>query len=131
LEVEGTPFDFRTEKPVGRDIGAEHIQLQNTAGYDHSYHLNGSGLRLAARLRGERSGIAMETWTDMPAVQLYAANFLYTDLDTKSGKPYGRREALCLETQFPPDSPNHQDWCGEIVLRPGQKYDRRTEYRFR
>ena len=129
MAVEGTPFDFRREKAVGRDIGADHPQLRATAGYDHSYLIPGSGLRLAARLTGERSGIAMETWTDMPAVQLYTANFLYADRDTRSGSLYGRRQAVCLETQFPPDSPNHQDWWNP-VLRPGEPYDRRTEYRF-
>lgn len=129
MPVEGTPFDFRREKPVGRDIGEEHLQLRNTAGYDHSYLLAGQGKRLAARLTGELSGIAMELWTDMPALHLYTANFLYVDGDTKSGTPYGRRQAVCLMPQFPPDSPNHPQWF-DPRLRPGQQYDHTTEYRF-
>ena len=129
MPVEGTPFDFRREKPVGADIGAEHPQLRNAAGYDHSYLFPGQGLRLAARLTGERSGVAMELWTDLPAVRLYTANFLYMDGDTRAGCPYTRRQAICLMPQFPPDSPNHPQWF-DPCLRPGQRYDHTTEYRF-
>ena len=128
--VAQTPFDFTIEKPVGRDIGADCVQLRNTGGYDHNFVLDGAqGLRLAARLTGEHSGIVMETWTEKPGVQLYAANFLETDDQTKTGVPYGARQAVCLETQFFPDSPNHPEW-GDILLRPGKRYDYTTEYRF-
>ena len=129
-DVAGTPFDFTIEKAVGRDIEADCVQLKNTGGYDHNFVLDGGqGLRLAARLTGEKSGITMETWTEKPGVQLYAANFLETDSQTKTGAPYGRRQAVCLETQFFPDSPNHPEW-GDILLRPGKRYDYTTEYRF-
>lgn len=129
-DVAGTPFDFTIEKAVGRDIEADCVQLKNTGGYDHNFVLDGGqGLRLAARLTGERSGIVMETWTEKPGVQLYTANFLETDGQTKTGVPYGRRQAVCLETQFFPDSPNHPEW-GDILLRPGKRYDYTTEYRF-
>ncbi len=128
--VEGTPFDFRAEKTVGRDIGVDHEQLRLAGGYDHNFVLTPKpGLRLAARLTGDVSGIVMECWTDQPGVQIYTANFLETDSQTKSGAPYGRRQAVCLETQAPPDSPNHPAW-GDVILRPGQVYDRATEYRF-
>ena len=129
-DVAGTPFDFTIEKAVGRDIEADCVQLKNTGGYDHNFVLDpAQGLRLAARLTGERSGITMETWTEKPGVQLYTANFLETDGQTKTGVPYGRRQAVCLETQFFPDSPNHPEW-GDILLRPGKRYDYTTEYRF-
>ena len=129
-DVAGTPFDFTIEKAVGRDIEADCVQLKNTGGYDHNFVLDpAQGLRLAARLTGERSGIVMETWTEKPGVQLYTANFLETDGQTKTGVPYGRRQAVCLETQFFPDSPNHPEW-GDILLRPGKRYDYTTEYRF-
>ena len=38
--VKGTPFDFRTPKPVGQDIDADDEQIKNGAGYDHCYVLN-------------------------------------------------------------------------------------------
>ncbi len=128
--VEGTPFDFTAEKPLGRDAGAEDEQLKNTGGYDHNFVLDpAQGLRLAARLTGEKSGIAMEAWTTKPGVQLYTANFLSPGGPAKSGAAYGPRQAVCLETQFFPDSPNHPEW-GDVLLRPGRRYDHTTEYRF-
>lgn len=128
--VAGTAFDFTQEKPLGRDIGSGAEQLRNTGGYDHNFILDpAQGLRLAARLTGDRSAIVMETWTTKPGVQLYAGNFLSTDGSAKGGAPYQPRQAVCLETQFFPDSPNHPEW-GDILLRPGQRYDHTTEYRF-
>ena len=127
--VAGTPFDFTAEKTLARDVNADDQQLRNVGGYDHNFVLDpAQGLRLAARLTGD-AGISMETWTQAPGVQLYTGNFLETN-DGKGGTPYRPRQAVCLETQYVPDSPNHPEW-GDIVLRPGQKYDMTTEYRFR
>ena len=128
--VASTAFDFTLAKAVGRDICADEEQLRLTSGYDHNFVLSpAQGLRRAAYLVGEESGITMETLTEKPGVQLYTANFLDAALDTKCGQPYQKHEALCLETQFFPDSPNHPEW-GDIVLRPGQRYDYTTAYRF-
>lgn len=128
--VAGTAFDFTVAKAVGRDIFADEEQLRLTSGYDHNFVLSpAQGLRRAAYLAGEESGITMETLTEKPGVQLYTANFLDAALDTKCGQPYQKHAALCLETQFFPDSPNHPAW-GDIVLRPGQQYDYTTAYRF-
>ena len=130
LPAEGTPFDFRQEKPLGRDIEAADPQLRLAGGYDHNFLLPGGGqLALAARLTGDRSGIVMETWTTQPGVQLYTANGLRQERGTKGGRPYGPRAAVCLETQLPPDCPNHPDW-GPVMLRPGQVYEQTTIYRF-
>lgn len=128
VPVAGTPFDFTAEKPLGQDVEADDRQLRNVGGYDHHFVLDpAQGLRLAARLTGER-GVSMETWTQMPGLQLYTGNFLETTAG-KGGGPYKPRQAVCLETQYAPDSPNHPEW-GDIVLRPGQVYDMTTEYRF-
>ncbi len=125
----GTPLDFTVEKPIGRDIDAGDGQLQNVGGYDHNFVLDpGQGLRLAARLVGDRSGIVMETWTEKPGIQFYSGNFLETG-SGKGGPGYRPRQGVCLETQFFPDSPNHPEW-GDILLRPGRRYDYTTEYRF-
>ena len=130
MPVAGTAFDFREEKPVGRDIEADEEQLHMTGGYDHNFILGpAEEPRLVARLTGDKSGIVMETYTCQPGVQLYTANGLKGYAETKSGVPYAKREAVCLETQLPPDSPNHPEW-GDVVLRPGAVYEAVTEYRF-
>ena len=128
--VAGSPFDFTAEKLLGRDIDADDQQLKNVGGYDHNFVLDGAqGLRRAARLVGDKTGIVLEVWTEKPGIQLYTANMLRTDSSGKGGETYRPRQAVCLETQFFPDSPNHPDW-GDILLRPGRRYDFTTEYRF-
>lgn len=128
--VADTAFDFTVPKTIGRDINANETQLLLAKGYDHNFILDaGQGLRLAARLKGDQSGIVMETWTEKPGVQIYTGNFLSTDASAKGGIPYSKHDAVCLETQFFPDSPNHPEW-GDILLRPGKRYDYTTEYRF-
>ena len=128
--VAGTAFDFTREKTIIQDMMTDEEQLHLTGGYDHNFVLDpAQGLRRAARLTGDESGIVMETWTEKPGVQLYCGNFLDTDANTKNGTPYQKHQALCLETQFFPDSPNHSEW-GDVLLRPGQRYDYTTEYRF-
>ncbi len=127
--VTGTPLDFTVPKPLSQDIGADDEQLHNVGGYDHNFVLSpAQGLRLAARLTGDRSGITMEAWTEKPGIQFYSGNFLNAK-GGKGGVDYVPRMGVCLETQFFPDSPNHPEW-GDILLRPGRRYDYTTEYRF-
>lgn len=125
--VEGTALDFRTEKPLGRGIDDPYLSVQR--GYDHNYVLDGEGLRLAAELTGDLSGIRMDVLTTQPGMQLYTANWLDSKTACKDGACYGLRDAVCLETQFFPDAPNHPEW-GDCFLRPGKQYDQTTIYRF-
>lgn len=71
----------------------------------------------------------MEVWTEKPGVQLYTGNFLDGTVPGKGGAVHQPRQAVCLETQFFPDSPNHPEW-GDILLRPGRRYDCTTAFRF-
>ncbi len=128
LPVAGTPFDFREAKPVGGDIGKKHEQLTFGSGYDHTFVIT-EGAAIAAELYDPTSGRLMQVITDQPGVQLYTANFLAGGLTGKSGQPYQRRSAVCLETQHFPDSPNKPDFPNTI-LRPGEVYATTTIYRF-
>ncbi len=47
----------------------------------------------------------------------------------KGGKPYNFREAVCLETQHFPDSPNKPSFP-TTVLNPGQTFTSITIYKF-
>ena len=100
LPVAGTPFDFRTPKRVGQDIGADNVRLRNCGGYDHNFCLTGDP---AAVLRGDASGITMTVRTTLPGLQLYTANFL-TERRGKNGAVCAPRGALCLETQYFPNA---------------------------
>ncbi len=132
--VEGTPMDLRSPVRIGDRIacGDTCEQMAFGNGFDHNYVLNteGEGFRLAARVAAPASGRSMEVWTDQPGVQFYTGNFLGSDpIPGKYGKPYAFRQGLCLETQHFPDSPNHPDFP-TTVLRAGETFRTRTEYRF-
>ncbi len=112
--VEGTEFDFREMRKVGSLM------------YDHSFVLDGSGF--CAEMYDEQSGIDMCVYTDMPAVQLYCSGSL-TKRKGKNGAEYDKGSALCLETQFYPDSPNKPDFP-TVVLKAGERFTSRTLLRF-
>lgn len=126
--VKGTPLDFTTPHAISARIEADFTPLKQGMGYDHNFIVNGTGLRPAARVRDPQSGRIMEVFTTNPAVQLYTANHL-KDVKGKHGHVYQRRDALCLETQHFPDSPNQPSFPS-TVLRPGETYHHQTLFRF-
>ena len=128
LPVAGTPFDFRAAKAVGRDIDTAAEQLRLVNGYDHHFCVDGAGLRRAAVLRGDSSGIAMTMDTTSPGVQLYTANWL-SRRGGKNGAVYEPRCAVCLEPQFPPDAVHHPGFP-QPLLRRGEVYRHCTVYSF-
>lgn len=126
--VAGTPMDFRTEKPIGRDIGADYTPLHYQGGYDHNFVLAAPGLDCpAARLRDPGSGRTMEVFTDCPGLQLYTANYLGTS--GKGGVFYPKRSAVCLETQFYPDSIHHPDFPS-CIQKANVPFDSETVFAF-
>ncbi len=130
--VEGTPFDFRTAKPVGRDIDADDEAIRRGRGYDHCFNFAGgaqTGTFLRAELYDPRSGRLMRVYTDQPCVQLYTANGMKGERPFKGGYPQQVRHALCLETQAMPDSINHPGFTN-VILSPGERYMTKTEYAF-
>jgi aldose 1-epimerase len=124
LSVAGTPLDFLSWKPIGRDIKSDHRQLIIGNGYDHNYVIDGQSgtLRLAAEVEEPQSGRKMQMWTTEPGVQLYTGNFL-------GMTPFGTHAGFCLESQHYPDSPNKPQFPS-TVLRPGEVYRQCTVYRF-
>lgn len=131
LDITGTPMDFRTPARIGDRIEEAFSQLKYGVGYDHNYIPNGKPgkLRTIARVEDPASGRVMEVDSTQPGVQFYTANWLDGTLTGKSGKPYGRRDAFCLETQHYPDSPNHPDFPS-TMLNPGEIFEESTVYRF-
>ena len=127
--VDGTPMDFRSGKTLGKEIDADYEPLRFGGGYDHNWVLKNEGrFDKVAEVTADRSGIRMEVYTDLPGVQMYTANFLNGE-PGKEGALYGKRSAVCLETQYFPDAIHHDNFPGP-VCRAGEKYDTRTAYRF-
>jgi aldose 1-epimerase len=129
--VAGTPLDFTRSTTIGARIRDRHPQLVIGLGYDHNWVLDrrGSGLELAARLKDPKSGRVLEVLTEEPGIQFYSGNFLDGTLYGTSGRAYRQGDGLALETQHYPDSPNHPNFPS-TVLRPGERYDTTTIYRF-
>jgi aldose 1-epimerase len=129
--VAGTPMDFTSSTRIGKRIRDDFEQLVIGRGYDHNWVLDrrGSGLELAARLEDPGSGRVLEVLTEEPGIQFYSGNFLDGTLYGTSGRAYRQGDGLALETQHYPDSPNHPNFPS-TVLRPGEKYDTTTVYRF-
>jgi aldose 1-epimerase len=130
--VKGTPFDFTSPTPIGKNIKADDEQVKFGNGWDHCWVLNQKTpgeLTLCARVTEPTSGRVMEMWTTEPAVQFYSGNFLDGSNVGKGGKVYNFRNAFCLEAEHYPDSPNKPDFPSTI-LKPGETYRQTTVYRF-
>lgn len=123
--VEGTPFDFRKPKPIGRDIGEDYDALHLQNGYDHNFEVFTAP---CAILSDRRSGRTMSVITDCCGVQFYSGNFLEGELG-KDKVSYCFRGGICLETQFYPDSVNHPEWP-QPFTPAGERYHSQTIYRF-
>ena len=124
-DVTGTPMDFRTAKPIGKDIDRSYDALELQKGYDHNYEVYTSP---CAVLSDPDSGRVMTVKTDCCGIQLYSGNFLDGE-QGKDGVPYRRRGGICLETQFYPDAIHHLDWK-QPITRAGEKYHSETHYHF-
>jgi aldose 1-epimerase len=129
--VEGTPFDFRQAKAIGKDIESTDEQIKNGKGFDHNFVVNGENgkLRPAAIVTEEGSGRVMEVTTTEPGIQLYTGNYLDGSLKGTTGASFNLRTGFCLETQHYPDSPNRPDFPS-TVLKPGETYRTSTVYKF-
>ena len=126
--VEGTAFDFREAKPIGRDIGTDDIQLKQCGGYDHNYCINDGDGPVAAAWDPE-SGRMMEVFTDLPGIQLYTGNFLDGTKPGKGGVPMIKHAGFCLETQYYPNTPNMPEFP-QCTFDAGEKFESCTVYRF-
>lgn len=133
--VASTPFDFQQPHTVGRDLHQDHEQLRRAGGYDHHFVLPdapstaGNELRRAATLSDPGSGRQLEVWTTEPGLQVYSGNFLDGQGMGRGGARYEQHSAICLETQHAPDSPNQPSFP-DVILRPGDQFESRTEWRF-
>lgn len=124
MAVEGTAFDFREPKLIGKEINdTTDVQIVNGKGYDHNWVLDTGrdDTVLALELYSPVSGIDMKEYTDEPGIQVYTGNYLDGTLTGKGGVVYGYRSGIALESQKYPDSPNKPEWPSPR-LNPGETY---------
>lgn len=129
--VEGTPFDFRIAKMIGRDIHEDFEQLFFGQGYDHNFAIDKEkeGLEKIASAYSPETGIQMDVWTDCIGVQLYTGNYLEGQIGL-AGKPYGKHDGFCLETQYFPNAINETNFVSPIT-EANEPYETKTIYAFR
>lgn len=128
LPVEGTPMDLRQPVRLGERMNDPFFEPWK--GIDNNWCLAAydapKALRHACTL--EADGRTMECWTTLKGLQVYTGNWIERN-EGKSGTLYDEQHAVCLEAQNWPDSVNHDDFP-DVILRPGEKLDEITEYRF-
>ena len=129
LSVKGTPFDFSTGETLGSRISSDYEQIRMFDGFDHNIVLDGSGYRNVAEIAGDKTGIKMQIFTDLPAIQLYTGNGIKGDRACKDGAVYKKHGGMCLETQVYPNNLRYSHFPTSI-LRKGEKYFTQTEYKF-
>ncbi len=128
--VAGTPFDFRRAAPLRTCVAARHPQLDGRRGCNHSWLLGPGGrLRRAARLSDPASGRVMDVLTTEPSIHVYTANWIPGTDAGAQGTLYRAHDAVALETQHLPDSPNRPGFPSTL-LRPGDVFRSTTIYRF-
>lgn len=123
--VDGTPMDFRSPKPIGQDLFEDYDALNLQGGYDHNFEVF---CNPCALLTDPESGRSMAVITDCPGVQFYSGNFLKGE-QGKDGVSYPKHAGICLETQFYPDAVNKPHWT-QPAVKAGERYRSKTTYRF-
>lgn len=131
--VVGTPFDFRRPRAIGEHLrDGTDAQLAAGRGYDHNFVIardESEAPRVVARLVDLRSGRGFELSSNQPGLQFYSGNFLDGTTRGKRGTLYRQGDAVALEPQRFPDTPNRPEF-GSARLDPGEEYRHIIEYRF-
>lgn len=130
--VAGTPMDFVSGKTLGQDIEADFPALKYGKGYDNCFVIDGAQpgqIQSAAELYSPQSGRALEVLTTQPGVQIYTGNWLEGCPIGKNGHIYHDYDAVAIECQHYPDSPNKADYPS-AELRPGEVFQQAIIFAF-
>jgi aldose 1-epimerase len=105
--------------------------LLATNGFDHCYVMDNTEgeLQRFGKLSSTVSGASMTVYTNQPGVQLYGANFL-NGVVAKKQQILVDHQAVCIEPQMLPDSPNQPDLPGNAWLMPNEVYHHISRYEF-
>lgn len=132
VSVAGTPMDFTSPKPIGRDIRVPFPALVFGKGYDNCWVIDGyepGKMNTAAILSDKLSGRVLEVLTDQPGAQVYTGNWLAGSHLNKAGRSYDDYDGVAIECQNFPDAPNKETFP-TAILRPPETYLRHITFRF-
>jgi aldose 1-epimerase len=122
--VAGTPYDFRSPRPVRNPSGTPY-----DTNFVAALQPDAEGLAQIAAVRSPRNGLTMSLFSTEPGVQFYDAAPLNCPAPGLNGQLYGAHAGLALEPQAFPDSPNRRHFT-DCVLRPDDEYLHVSEFRF-
>jgi len=109
-KVQGSAFDFQQPR------------LLADTRLDHNFVVQGDLQQPAAVLTSPQGDLALRVSADYPGLQVYSGDHLYS--------PFFRRQGICLEPQFFPDSPNQKGFPFHFT-RPGQPFVAKIRYLLR
>ena len=115
LSVEGTAFDFRQFKSIGKNINDPDPQLIDNRGYDHHWRPDGEGMRVFAVCEGEQLRLTVSS--NLPGMHVYTGNFL--DTAGKGGKQYTQHSGVCFEPEYVPNGINYEG-VDKPVVKAGE-----------
>lgn len=128
--VDDTPFDFREPAVLGTRMRAADEQIGLAGGIDHSFAVDGTGLRMMVRLDSVLLGRRLEVWSDQPGAQVYSSNYLDGSNVDPSGRRLRQGSGLAVEPQLHPDTPNRPQ-LGNARLEAGKTWHSRIEWHVR
>ena len=107
------------------------MQIAYGRGYDHNWVIGNAVTptqHLMARVVEPVSGRGFELWSNQPGLQFYSGNFFDGTIVGKGGQIYRMGDAIVMEPQLFPDSPNQPNFPS-VKLLPGQTYRNTMTYR--
>ncbi|TCT20498.1 aldose 1-epimerase [Melghiribacillus thermohalophilus] len=128
LDVEQTPFDFRSWRRIRDGIQSAHPQNRIVGnGYDH-YFLFEQQEKEKVKVKEKISGRVMVVESDEPGMVMYTGNNLDESFLLREGyaKKYG---GLCIETQRHPASLLYEG-LPSVILKPEQTFETSTSFTF-
>lgn len=127
--LSATPMDLHKAKVIRDVVTADYPSIAAAKGLDHTFVLNGKGMKLAAILTDPANGRRLVVSTTEPGLVVYAAGGFNGSLTGADGRPLGAGAGIALEAQHFPDSPNHKDFPS-TELKPGQTLRATTVFDF-
>jgi len=118
--VDGTPFDFRVSRRLAPPALEAHPQLAAAGGYDHCWVLAPDADCACELSSGD---LTLTMHGSGPGLQFYNGQFLARTHPTLGA-------GVILEPQGFPNAPNEPAFP-PAILRPGETYRARIEYRLR
>lgn len=128
VEVEGTPFDFRNSKKIVDGLSSYSTEIIRAGGgYDHCFEI-ADNKKAVAEVTGDMTGIKLEIYSDMPALQFYTGNQI-GNIRGKNGAFYNSFDGFAMECQQFPNAIN-EPYFPDCVVKAGRPESAFIEYRF-